>query len=110
LALGFGLSGLAVFCAAQVVNYYRQPWLGVVPGNAAHNFGFNLTFYIPATVLSSCLALTSGIFYLRSLRTLRRNDGRPSLGERATILPAAPILMFDALLIWFIVQVITMAP
>jgi hypothetical protein len=101
LALGFGISGLVLFCAAQVINYYREPWLGVVPGNAGHNFVFNLSFYIPATLLSSGLALISVIFYLRSLRTLRRNNSHPSLWERATILPAAPVLVFDALLASF---------
>ena len=76
LALAFGISGLLVFCVAQVINYYREPWLGVVPGNDAHNFAFNLSLYIPATLLSSGLALISVIFYHRSLRTLRRNNSR----------------------------------
>jgi hypothetical protein len=106
LALGFGAMGFLVFCAAQVVNHYREPWLGVVPGNAANNFGFNLAFYIPATLLSSSLALISVIFYVRSLRALRRNNAHPSLAERATILPSAPILMFDTILGWFIVQIV----
>jgi hypothetical protein len=106
LALGFGISSLVLFCAAQVINYYREPWLGVVPGNAAHNFVFNLSFYIPATLLSSGLALVSVIFYFRSLRTLRRNDSHPSLWERATILAVAPVLMFDALLALFIARLI----
>jgi hypothetical protein len=102
LALGFGISGLVVFCAAQVINYYREPWLGVVQRNAAHNFAFNLSFYIPATLLCSGLALISVIFYFRSLRTLRSNDSHPSLWERATILPALPVLLFDAVLALFI--------
>jgi hypothetical protein len=106
LALGFGISGLVLFCAAQVINYYREPWLGVVPGNAAHNFAFNLSLYIPATLLSSGLALVSVIFYLRSLRTLRSTNSRPSLWERATILAVAPVLMFDALLALFIGRLI----
>src|SRR3954462_3369531 len=94
LALGFGTSSLVVFGAAQVVNHYREPWLGVVPGNYAHNFAFNLSFYFPAMLLSSGLALISIVFYRRSLRTLRRNSSHPSMWERATILAAAPVVMF----------------
>jgi hypothetical protein len=94
LALGFGGSGLALFCAAQIVNCYREPRLGVVPGNAAHDFGFNLTFYIPATLLGSCLAFMAVILCLRSLRSVRRNSAHPSLWERATILPIAPVPRF----------------
>ena len=77
-----------------------------MPGNYGHNFSFNLSFYIPATLLSSFLALISVIFYFRSLRTLRRNNSHPSLRERLTILAVAPVLMFDTLLALFIIRLI----
>ena len=110
LVLGLAASSLLVFCAAQVVNYYREPWLGIVPGVAGHNFSFNLVFYIPATIISSCLALISAILYLRSLRTLRRTDACPSLWERATILPVVPILIFDGLFALFMIRVVMSSP
>ena len=98
LALGLATTCLLIFCAAQVVNYHREPWLGIEPGYAPHNFAFNVAFYIPSVFLSSCLAFISIIVYFLSLDTLRRNEERPRLRERAAILPIAPVLMFDALL------------
>ena len=106
LVLAFGASGFLIFCAAQVINYYREPWLGIVPGYAPHNFAFNLSFYIPSVLLSTCLVLISAIFYFHSVRTLRRNNSHPSLWEHATILPVAPVLIFDGLLALFIVRLI----
>lgn len=106
LALVFGSGSFLLFFAAQVINHYRERWLGVVPGNAANNFGFNLTIYLPAILLSSCLALVSAILYVRSLRALWKTDSHPNLAELATILPIAPIVVFDMLLGWFIVSLV----
>lgn len=106
LALVFGSGSFLLFFAAQVINHYRKPWLGVVPGNAANNFGFNLTIYLPAILLSSCLALVSAILYVRSLRALWKTDSHPNLAELATILPIAPIVVFDMLLGWFIASLV----
>jgi hypothetical protein len=106
LVLGFGGSGFLLFCVTQVINYYREPWLGIEQGYAPTNFAFNLAFFIPSTLLSSGLALVSAIFYLHSLRMIRRNGSDPSLWERATILPAAPVLVFDVLLALFLGRII----
>ena len=53
LVFGFATSCFLLHCVAQVVNYHREPWLGIKPGYAPHNFAFNLGFYLPSVLLSS---------------------------------------------------------
>jgi uncharacterized membrane protein YidH (DUF202 family) len=110
LALSFAATSLALLAAAQVVNYFREPWLGIEPGYAPHNFAFNLSFYIPSLLLSSALAVVSALLYLRCIRRLRRSGARPTPWERATILPVAPVLVFDGLLALFLIRLLVIAP
>lgn len=50
LAAGF-------FATAVVLNVYRYQLFGVVHHNAANNFWFNLTFFIPLMLLSAALCI-----------------------------------------------------
>ena len=107
VTLSLGLIGFALLSLAQVVNYYREPWLGVQPGYAPHNFAFNLAFYIPSILVSTAFALSAMFFYLQSLIRLKRRSEIPRGLERLTILPTLPVLAFDLLLVVFLVRVVS---
>jgi hypothetical protein len=47
----------ALFAFAIIVNVFRAKLLGIVAGSASSNFGFNISFFIPVTLLSVLLAL-----------------------------------------------------
>jgi len=40
-----------------LINHFRFELLGIVPGYAPHNFGFNMLFFLPSTILSLIGAL-----------------------------------------------------
>ncbi len=104
LALSFSAVGFSLYAAAQVVNFYREPWLGIEPGYAPHNFAFNLSFFIPMILLSTLLVLFALFLYVRSLLALRRRGQVARWRELAVILPGAPVLMFDFFWVRFVIQ------
>jgi hypothetical protein len=101
----FAVGSLLVFLIVETVNFNREAWLGITPGYAPHNFGFNVSFYMPSMIVSSGLAIMSVVYYIRSMRVLRRNGLRPRVLEWATVLPIGPILMLNVMVILFIIRI-----
>jgi hypothetical protein len=105
LVLGLSTASALLFTGAQVLNLNRERWLGVQPGNAAHNFGFNLGYYLPLILGSALLGMLSTFYYIRSIVALRRLGTRSSFWELATVLPAVPTLLLVGLLTIFILSI-----
>lgn len=60
----FAIVVFAAFVVGIVVNIYRLELFGVVPGNAANNFSFNIGFFMPYNliILISCLVIITVTF------------------------------------------------
>lgn len=86
-----GSISFLLFVGAQVLamNY---AWFGLDSRNAAHNFHFNLTYFFPAILVSTVLALSSVLLYLRSLVAVNGGSGRLTVRKAAVILPTLPVL------------------
>jgi hypothetical protein len=54
-ALSIFIVGLFVFIL--LINAFRKELFGIEPGYAPHNFGFNVTFFIPSMMLIGILSL-----------------------------------------------------
>lgn len=54
-ALSIFLVGLFVF--VLLINAFRKELFGIEPGYAPHNFGFNVTFFIPSMILIMILSI-----------------------------------------------------
>jgi hypothetical protein len=104
----FAFSSMFLFILAETVNQNREAWLGVKPGYAPHNFSFNLMYYGPAMLVSTGLAITSVVYYIISMNSMRKNRLRPKALEWMAILPITPIVIFDAWVIVFAVQLATL--
>ncbi len=52
----FASVAVVLLLLALFLNFYRYEFFGVVPGNAANNFGFNLTYFFPLTFSSLLLS------------------------------------------------------
>jgi hypothetical protein len=98
LALLFAIVSLATFVLTQLAGYHREAWLGVVRDHVPSNISFNVGFLYPATALSTLFALVALVHFRRGLWELKRLELSPSTWQKAAILPAAPVLMFDLLL------------
>jgi len=51
---------------ALVLNYFREPLLGLKEGYAPHNFYFNFTFFLPSMALAFVLSLYVAIMWWKS--------------------------------------------
>ena len=51
------LAGLSILLIAIVVNYFREPLLGIKEGYAPHNFGFNFAFCLPSMFTALVIGL-----------------------------------------------------
>lgn len=84
------------FLVGIIINFFRLELLGVVPGNAANNFSFNIGFFIPFNllILLSCLVVIIGI--------LIKWNKNPKIKNRLiSLVFALPIVIFWTLqIIW----------
>jgi hypothetical protein len=55
--LALAVIAAILLLSALILNYYRYELFGVVHHNAPNNFWFNITFFIPLTVLSLSLSV-----------------------------------------------------
>lgn len=46
------LTSFALLFIALLINYFREPLLGIKEGYAPHNFSFNFLFFLPAILTS----------------------------------------------------------
>ncbi len=53
--MAFGSLGILIL--TLLVNFLREPLLGVKEGYAPHNFGFNVMFFIPSMLIALGLGL-----------------------------------------------------
>ncbi|MBN2565353.1 MAG: hypothetical protein JXB46_06550 [Candidatus Eisenbacteria bacterium] len=104
--LVFSVGSLLVMVIAETVNFNREAWFGVTPVYAPHNFSFNLSFFLPMMLLSVVFAVASPVYYIRSLRALRRDGPRPRAREWATVLPAAPTFAGIVIFVLFVIRVL----
>jgi len=95
----FAMGSLFLFLAAETLNFNREAWLGVTPGYDSDSLSFTFWFYLPMMLVSNALAITAVVFYIRSMRTMRRNGIRLRALEWMTVLPILPILWFDVRII-----------
>ncbi|MEQ1799447.1 MAG: hypothetical protein ABL872_15945, partial [Lacibacter sp.] len=53
----FAVVAVIFLLLALFLNFYRYEFFGVVPGNAANNFAFNLSYFFPLTFSSLLLSV-----------------------------------------------------
>jgi hypothetical protein len=84
------LAGLSAFLllTAFVLNYYRYELFGVVHHNAANNFWFNLTFFIPLTFCSMLFSIAA---YIRVIFNWKEKPD--SAKKIITLVLGGPILI-----------------
>ncbi|MFC4634426.1 hypothetical protein ACFO3O_10945 [Dokdonia ponticola] len=51
------LGSFTLLMIALLINYFREPLLGIKEGYAPHNFSFNFLFFLPAILTSLGLAI-----------------------------------------------------
>ena len=51
------LTSFILLILALLINYFREPLLGVKQGYAPHNFSFNFLFFLPAILTSLGLGI-----------------------------------------------------
>lgn len=73
---------------ALILNLYRYEIFGVVPHNAANNFWFNLTFFMPLTFCSMLFSIAA---YIRVLFNWKEKPD--SAKKIVTLVLGGPILI-----------------
>jgi hypothetical protein len=93
--LVWSLIAATLFICALVLNYFRRPLFGIIPGYAPHNFTFNFIFFIPATVIATLISyfvVGQTILNWRRLIDLR--------GKVVALLLTVPILALFVLMVF----------
>ncbi|EAP87150.1 hypothetical protein [Croceibacter atlanticus] len=55
--LRMALTSFSLLVFALLINYFREPLLGIKEGYAPHNFSFNFLFFLPAILTSLGLGI-----------------------------------------------------
>lgn len=55
--LRMALTSFSLLTFALLINYFREPLLGIKEGYAPHNFSFNFLFFLPAILTSLGLGI-----------------------------------------------------
>jgi hypothetical protein len=56
------------------INHFREELFGIVPGYAPHNFSFNVSFFIPATLvilITSLISIVGTLYNWNKWRSLK---------------------------------------
>jgi len=83
---------IGLFLITFVINEFRYELFGIRPGYAPHNFGFNMLFFLPSTVISLICAL---------IVLIRKSKQEIPKAKFYSILIVVPILI---MWIWQIVR------
>lgn len=74
----FSIVSVITLMIALILNYFRTELFGVVKGYAPHNFGFNMTIFMPLSLLSFLTGIVSIIWLINKWRK-RQNTGLKKL-------------------------------
>jgi hypothetical protein len=90
--LAFSFFSILALITALLLNYFRTELFGVIKGYAPHNFGFNMTYFLPLIFLSLLSAFVS-LVWLRNQWKNRKN-GKLKWLTLILNLPAVCCLLF----------------